>query len=252
MHKEQTTDSRPEFSVIIPTRNEEDHIDRLLSSIRRQTIQPKELVLADKSTDLTKQIASKYDPKMVAGVDNHQVGIARNNGAKATTSPLLYFVDADTELANPQFFEKTFAIFRDKNYDIASTYFARDGKSAMSWLYMTITNLMKSVGHILKRPVAEFGASIVITRDAFDRLGGFNETMKVGEDHDFFHRAAKMKMRFGVIPTSIIVSPRRFTKQNIFKAAYLATSATYSATAQAYNVKGTKEHHSKVSKDYWK
>ena len=49
------------YAVVIPARNEEKHIDKTLSALRKQTIPPSQIIVVDDgSKDRTGQIASKY------------------------------------------------------------------------------------------------------------------------------------------------------------------------------------------------
>jgi glycosyltransferase involved in cell wall biosynthesis len=49
------------YAVVIPARNEEKHIEKTLSALRKQTVLPSQIILVDDgSNDRTGQIASKY------------------------------------------------------------------------------------------------------------------------------------------------------------------------------------------------
>ncbi|WP_208560401.1 glycosyltransferase [Marinilactibacillus kalidii] len=93
----------PELSVIIPVRNEEKNIPHLLDSLKKQTLQPKEIIVVDDdSTDRTVEILSHY-PVKIKHRDNNVddttlVGktVACYRGAKEATGDWLIFIDADT------------------------------------------------------------------------------------------------------------------------------------------------------------
>jgi glycosyltransferase involved in cell wall biosynthesis len=56
------------LSVIIPTRNEEDFLPRLLDGIVRQSQRPSEVIVADNhSSDRTREIAKEYGCIIVPG-----------------------------------------------------------------------------------------------------------------------------------------------------------------------------------------
>lgn len=70
---------KAKISIIVPTKNEERYLPGLLKSIKKQTVQPYEIIVADAgSTDRTVEIAKKYGAKVIKG-GIPQVG--RNKGA---------------------------------------------------------------------------------------------------------------------------------------------------------------------------
>src|SRR5437870_493328 len=84
------------ISIIIPSLNEEQSLPLLLQSIKKQTIQPKEIIVADAfSTDKTRSIAKKFNCTVING---GLPGKGRNAGAKVATQDILLFLDADVIL----------------------------------------------------------------------------------------------------------------------------------------------------------
>lgn len=85
------------LSVIISTRNEDDVIEILLKSLKKQTYKNIEIVVVDNnSTDTTKSLAKHYTKY----VYNHgpERSAQRNFGAKKANGKYLLFLDADMEL----------------------------------------------------------------------------------------------------------------------------------------------------------
>lgn len=70
----------PEYSVVIPTLNEEDTIQNLITDLQKQTIPGKEILIIDAgSTDRTQQIIKSND-SVFFFVDKPGVGNQRNIG----------------------------------------------------------------------------------------------------------------------------------------------------------------------------
>ncbi|MEA3356947.1 MAG: glycosyltransferase [Patescibacteria group bacterium] len=205
------------FSVVIPTKDEEDHIEKLLLSIKKQTLQPDEIIVADKSTDKTPQIAKKFGAKIVQGTDNHRVGIGRNNGARASRSQYIVFIDADSELRSKRFFSRFVGTFIKKDLDIATCYYTPDKKNLTNIIVFSGMNAFKKWADVTKNVIAEGAGCVIMKRDVFAALNGFNEEMKVGEDADIIKRATKMKFRFAVIPILIRTSTRRYDNRSTIK-----------------------------------
>jgi hypothetical protein len=65
-----------------------------------------------------------------------------------------------------------------------------------------------------------FGFCIFITRRLFNRIGGFDETIKVAEDNDLVKRAAEYRPLRFINSTFVNVSVRRFEKEG--RLAYMA------------------------------
>ncbi len=81
------------ISIIIPTYNEADHIERTLQNLLTLKEQPIETLVADGgSTDDTIALASKYARVIYSGKGK---GLQLNTAAKETAGEILFFVHAD-------------------------------------------------------------------------------------------------------------------------------------------------------------
>ena len=99
-------------SVIVTTRNEELVIERLLKSIKHQTYKKIEVILVDnKSTDKTKQIARKYTTHIYDYGPERSA--QRNLGLKKANGEMILFLDADMEL-KVDLIEKSVKLFKTK------------------------------------------------------------------------------------------------------------------------------------------
>lgn len=86
------------FSVIIPTFNEENTLNKCLESINTQQHYDYEVIIVDgDSTDKTLQIATSNGAKVykIPKRRLHDVGLARNYGANCSRGEILVFIDAD-------------------------------------------------------------------------------------------------------------------------------------------------------------
>jgi glycosyltransferase involved in cell wall biosynthesis len=85
-------------SVIIPTYNRARTVCRAIASALAQTHRPAEItVVDDGSTDRTSQSVAPFSSAIqyLRHADNRGVSAARNTGIKASTSPLVAFLDSD-------------------------------------------------------------------------------------------------------------------------------------------------------------
>ena len=106
------------ISIIIPTKNEEELLPTLLRSIKKQTLAPHEVIVADAySDDNTRDIARSFGCKVI---DGGMPGAGRNLGADVATGEFLLFLDADVELTDPRFLEKSTKEIKKKKLDFAT------------------------------------------------------------------------------------------------------------------------------------
>jgi len=89
-----------DIAVVIPAYNSEKTIGDCLTSLSLQIVQPQEIIVIDDgSTDKTVEIASKFPGVQVVSQKNAGAPVARNRGAKETSSPFLIFLDSDITLS---------------------------------------------------------------------------------------------------------------------------------------------------------
>ncbi len=89
---------KPKVSVIIPVFNEEKYILDCITSILKQTLKPKEIIIVnDGSTDDTLKITKKIKSKnlKIYSLKHQGPALARNFGAKAANGDILVFLDGD-------------------------------------------------------------------------------------------------------------------------------------------------------------
>ena len=104
------SDSHPFFSIIIPTRNEEEDILTTLESIRSNHENDYEVLIVDASTDHTPDLVRKKgegDPRFHLIPQNNRDGRcgARNQGILMAQGEVTVILNADVRLP-PDFFER--------------------------------------------------------------------------------------------------------------------------------------------------
>lgn len=196
------------LSIVIPTKNEERYLGRLLHSIEKQTFQPREVIVADAhSSDRTREIAYMHGAKVV---DGGLPGIGRNNGAKVAEGEVILFLDADVELRKADFLEKAVTTFVKEKFDIATADVLPISKNRFDIVAHEVYN--KFVHVMGRRFPHAAGFFIMVKKDLHERIGGFDETVVFCEDHDYAMRASKVG-KFGfLMPLKIPVSTRRLDR----------------------------------------
>lgn len=204
----ENTTSRPLVSVIIPTLNEKEYIPVLLAALKRQTYTPIEIIVADAgSYDGTLEIAHNSNVKIIKG---GLPGIGRNAGAREASGNILLFLDADV-CPDQNFISNIVDAFLVNNYAVATCRIRPLEKKLSNEILTVGTNVYFEV----IRPISPHapGFCIISRRSVHERLGGFDETLRISEDMDYARRASRIG-KFGIISkVKIPVSMRRVQKE---------------------------------------
>lgn len=196
------------ISIVIPTLNEERYLPHILDDLEKQTFKDYEIIVADAgSKDKTRKIAEKYGCRVVEG---GMPAEGRNAGAKAAKGDFLVFFDADVRIQK-DFLEKAFDEFQKKYFEIATCDMVTTSNDNNIKLILDFYNdYARSVQYF--RPSCG-GPFIMTTKRLFERLHGFDETLRLSEDHDFAIRGSKLS-KFGILDSvNYVFSTRRLKKE---------------------------------------
>lgn len=187
-------DNLIDLSIIIPTLNEEHFIGRLLDSIIRQSVAPKEIVIVDaNSKDQTieeiKKRQFKFANLRFFQIPKQTIARQRNLGVKKTTSPQILFLDADMELRDKDLLEKYFQEVLKRKADVAAARTVPDIKNWKNSVYFKAEDLAFKFSRYFWPIVT--GRNLYVRREIFNKAGGFNEKLVVGEDQELVQRIIK-------------------------------------------------------------
>jgi glycosyltransferase involved in cell wall biosynthesis len=222
------------ISIIIPTYNEGKYLSKLLESLKQQTFQDFEIIVSDNdSKDKTKQIAKKYGCKIVKG---GIPAVARNNGAKIANGDLL-FVDADVIIKANNLIETFLTEIKAEKLDCASLKITPDSNNFSAKFYYFIKNyLNKLFGYIKGNASGQF---LFVKKIFFDKVGGYDGSLILGEEHDLVHRLKGKGAKFHFfMDLSVTNSARRVEKEGLIK---LLVKNAYSEIIRFFGFKITKK-----------
>ena len=189
---------------MIPCRNDADVLRQQLDALGRQSIACAEVVVADNGpTDGLAAVVSSFGALPVRVVDasgRRGRAYACNVGARAVTSPLLLFVDAD-DVVDHRYVEHMRAALATGPFVAARLDLERlnDAPTRCYRRPPQLTGLGTGF-----RPFA-YGCSMGIRRETFDRIGGFDDTIDgAGEDIDFCYRAAALGIDLAFVEDAVV------------------------------------------------
>lgn len=196
------------FSIVVPTLNEAILLPNLLADLQSQTFKDFETIIADAgSQDGTPELALLAGVRLVPG---GMPAVGRNRGAEAAQGEFLVFLDADTRV-QPDFLEKASAELEDRFLDLATCEIVPLSSSVLDGVLHDFANLAIKVGQFTE-PHAP-GFCIIISRRLFRRIGGFDETLKMAEDHELVKRASQHRPLRVLNNAQVQVSVRRLEKE---------------------------------------
>ena len=185
------------ISIIIPTYNEEAVIGDTLSRLKSLTLPHETIVTDDGSEDQTIQISKKYADKVLeAGVRRTTFSVNRIRGAAAAQGDFLVFMDSTTVVLDDlnDFFTRALSHFENDPKLMALTgalWVQPELETTMDRIVYIVFNWV----HRFKNNVLHIGESSgkfqMMRRDAFEAVGGFNESLVAREDADMFNKLAK-------------------------------------------------------------
>jgi glycosyltransferase involved in cell wall biosynthesis len=219
------------ITIVVPCKNEENYIHHLLDSLRSQNIGDTRVIIADCSTDATKQVIKNNSIGLnVEIIDGGPVSIAKNNGAKLVTTPYILFIDADVRFFKNTVIHDAVNKMELKNLHLIGLNIKCYDKDIRAKIGFTAFNL---INHTLKffSPFA-VGAFMLTRKDKFEEYGGFPENFSTSEDY-FLSRKYSPK-RFRIIKHHFGQDSRRFKKMGYMGMAKYLTKNFINRNNKAY------------------
>jgi glycosyltransferase involved in cell wall biosynthesis len=204
----QTTIS-DKITIVVPCKNEENYIAHLLMHLRQQSIGNTRIIIADCSTDKTREVIEIMKGELnVEIIDGGPVSFAKNNGARLVTTPYILFIDADVRFFKDSVIQDAVNIIESKNLDLIGLSikcYDRDPRAKLGFV------IFNTINHALKffSPFA-VGAFMLTRRDRFEEFGGFPEQMSTSED--FFLSRKYSPKKFKIVRHHFGQDSRRFKK----------------------------------------
>lgn len=208
------------LTIVIVARNETRNLPRLITSIRR-ALPPDQvrILLADHgSTDATREVAREEGVDQIIEVQGGTIAEARNAGGFAVETDWMAFIDADCELA-PDWWSRLSPHLQHSGiygWPVAPPQPPTWVQAAWHTHWMTKCPPAPSLARrstaklsTFQTPNSDFrlitSAHLIIHRDLFRQLEGFDRNLASGEDQNLMLRAMQRDMPIQAVPGLTVI-----------------------------------------------
>jgi glycosyltransferase involved in cell wall biosynthesis len=190
-----------------------------LDALREQDIGDVRVIIADCSTDNTRQVIEDNKGSLnVEVIEGGPVSTAKNNGAKLATTPYILFIDSDVRFFKPTVIHDAVKAMETEDLDLIGLNARCYDGNIIAQIGFSIFNMINNVLKYFS-PFA-VGAFMLTRRDRFEEYGGFPEKFATSED--FFLSRQYDPKKFRILDHHFGQDSRRFKKMGYFgMAAYL-------------------------------
>ncbi|OUV90792.1 MAG: hypothetical protein CBD03_05370 [Rhizobiales bacterium TMED143] len=207
-------------TIVVPCKNEEDYIQHLLYSLSTQEdIENLRIIIADASTDSTREVITKYGNLYKLNYDiikGGPVSLAKNNGAKLVNTPYTLFIDADVRFFSNTVIKDTLDQMIKQDLDLLGLNAKCYDNDHVAYIGFMCFNV---INRIMSRfiPFA-VGAYFFTKTEKFRELGGFPNKYETSED--FFLSKMYSPSKFRIGNHYFGQDSRRFKKMGYFGMAW--------------------------------
>lgn len=210
------------ISVIIPAYDEEKCLGETLESIQRakdflleKAAVPTQVIVVDNdSVDSTAEIALSFRAKVVKE-PKHNVARVRNAGASSALGNVLVFIDADTIVPEELLWRINEVMANPSCFGGAVDTDYRPAKALVS-VYLQLWRVVGKLAGMAQ------GATQFSRREVYASLRGYDESLYMGEDVDFFWRMKQFAKRdnasvYLIEDLQVVPSTRRFDQWPLWR-----------------------------------
>lgn len=204
---------KPLISVILPVYNTEKYIAEAIDSVLRQTYPVSEVIVVDDgSTDTSADVVKHYGSKLKYLYQcNQGSASARNTGIRKAVGDFLAFLDVD-DLWTENKIERQLHEFEiHSNLHIVfgnvEQFVSQDFNGA----------LQSRLRNELKQMPGYHVGTMLIKKEAFYKVGFFNDKLQLAEFIDWFDRAKQLNLKYTMIDEVLMKRRIHQTNQGVYK-----------------------------------
>ncbi len=195
------------ISVVIPTSNRARLLEKAIDSVLNQTYNNFEIVIVDDaSSDDTESVVLNYHDKRISYIrlDTAKGGnFARNLGVKQSNGQYIAFLDDDDEWLPSKLYKQLQIFEKDESIGLVYT-----GAEVIHTAYDSKYKIMPQKMGDLSTSILTFNyigttSSVMIKRELFEKVGGFDIDMPQLQDYDLWIRVCQLS-KIGFVKESLI------------------------------------------------
>lgn len=205
------------ISCVIATHNRDSFLKEAVKSAIEQSYSPKEIIivnnLPNKHTSKTVKTLTKTTSIPIKYIEHSMRGkgsISKNLGASKCKSKYLAFLD-DDDIWEKNYLREMTNFITKKNSKItyACTWKI---KNKQKTLHKKLKENLKMKDFILSNPGCQV-SNLVVERDLFIGLGGFDDSVIPSNDKDFLMRALYFGYEYRVLKKNLVVQNKHSNEQ---------------------------------------
>lgn len=199
----------PLVTAIITTFNRAHYLEKAIKSVLRQDFSDYELLILDNSsTDHTAEVIQTFQDQRIRYIKHPPLNISqtRNLGVAQAKGEFIAFLDDDDEWL-PHKLRCELTLFQTVSDDVGLVYGGFQRMDTDGSVFYSHPPVLQ--GHILKDLLSlrdDFTGSAsnpMLRKSAILALNGFDETVKTGEDWEFYLRLAE-RYRVRYVPDMVV------------------------------------------------
>jgi len=219
-------DFQPAVLVVVPVRNGEATIGKLLDSLLEVGYDrgKVEVIVVDgNSTDRTREIVAKYPVRLLTE-EGRGLNAARNTGIRNGQGEIIAFTDSDC-LVPSNWIRKIVENFRNPQVGCVGGNVKGYGDDLLSrYADNSLMHVMRSFKERVVLDMIKLffnypaGCNMSFRRSSIEKVGYFNETLRYGaDDIEMVERVAKAGGKIVLDPEVLILHKHRSTLQELLK-----------------------------------
>ena len=188
----------PLVSVVIPVYNGERFLRESLESVFAQTFQDYEIICVDDgSTDGSCALLKQYGARVrVVQQANAGQSAARNAGVRQATGAFVAFLDQDDRWYPPKLAQQVAVLNAESDVALVHCNYDRmdgDGRVLVAGAALAeqASALASPLGCLIGEALV-FPSAMLVRRDVFQRVGGFDPELRGFEDFDLIARLKQL------------------------------------------------------------
>lgn len=192
-----------DLSIIIPVARRE-HDFKLIKQLREKFKNCEIIIVCDETNEFIQ--SAKLEVDQLYFLKNSSRSKALNKGASLSTSKNLWFLHLDSNIEHIQLAD----VIGLDPYTVSTCLLEFDEVDCW-WIAAGANFRTKTFG-------IPFGdQSFLISKNLFNFIGGFNETLLLGEDHEFIWRIKSLRIKLNIIHKKIITSAIKYKNRRVYQ-----------------------------------